>query len=315
LNGKVNDMAKARWNVEIAGLARTGRLAAIAGALALAATGAPAQEPPPAPGTGVTEAQLEEAQARLEQAAREIAELTAQMVGEAGVTALSRLEELTRGPRPVMLGVTIGAVGEPEAREEGVQILGVTPGSSAEAAGIQSGDVLLAIGDVTLDWSGEASPVSKLLESLDGVEPGTQLEVRYRREGQVATATLEARPWSWPRAFALESERMMREMPAGAHQAMRRFMVDSWGDMELVELTPGLGEYFQVTEGVLVVRAPADDLLGLREGDVIVDIAGRTPADPRHVARILRSYAPGERLVMTVVRKGQRETLEADIPG
>jgi S1-C subfamily serine protease len=308
-------MRTTRRNRKGTGFARFGQLAVIAGALALGATTAHAQQSPPEPPNGDTEARLEEAQARLEQAAREIADLTARVVGDAGITALSRLEDLARGPRPVMLGVNIGPVGGPEAQEDGVQVLGITPGSSAEGAGIQSGDVLVSIGDVALDWNGGSSPTSKLLESLRGVEPGAQLELGYRREGRVAVATVEARPWSWPHAVALESERMMREMPGGAHQALRRLMVDRWGDMELVALTPGLGEYFQATEGVLVVRAPADDLLGLREGDVIVDIAGRTPIDPRHVARILRSYAPGERLVMTVVRKGKRETLEADIPG
>ncbi|MFU8895602.1 MAG: hypothetical protein ACNA8J_04380 [Gammaproteobacteria bacterium] len=66
--------------------------------------------------------------------------------------------------------------------------------------------------------------------------------------------------------------------------------------------------------GVLVVRAPSDPTLGLQDGDVIMDIGGRQPADPGHVVRILRSYVAGERLVMTVVRKGERRQLEADIP-
>jgi S1-C subfamily serine protease len=96
---------------------------------------------------------------------------------------------------------------------------------------------------------------------------------------------------------------------------LRQLMTDRWGDMELVTLSPGLGEYFKVDEGVLVVRAPSDTTLGLQDGDVILDIAGRTPQNPAHVARILRSYAPGERLVMTVVRSGERLQLEADVPG
>jgi S1-C subfamily serine protease len=228
---------------------------------------------------------------------------------------MTRIEEMARHPRPVMLGVNIGPVGGPEVRQDGVQVLGVTPGSAAEEAGIRSGDVLLAIGDVALTWNGDQSPVDKLLDALREAQPGATLEFRYTREGQVATAAVEARPWSWPRAFAHESERMLRDAPPGAQALMRRFMVDRWGDMELVTLTPALGEYFQAAEGVLVVRAPSSDLLGLRDGDVIVDIAGRAPVDPGHVVRILRSYAPGERLVMTVVRKGQRQQLEADVPG
>jgi S1-C subfamily serine protease len=296
------------------GLGRIAWSAALALALATGTLAAAADEPD-AGERQDTEAQLEDAQARLEQAAREIAELAARVVGDVGVTAMARIEEMARNPRPVMLGVNIGPVGGPEAREDGVQVLGVTPGSAAEEAGIRSGDVLLAIGEVALAWNGDQSPVDRLLEVLREAQPGARLELRYSREGEVATAAVEARAWSWPRAFAHESERMLREAQPGAQALMRRLMVDRWGDMELVTLTPELGEYFQAEEGVLVVRAPASDLLGLRDGDVIVDIAGRAPVDPGHVVRILRSYAPGERLVMTVVRKGQRQQLEADIPG
>jgi type II secretory pathway component PulC len=265
-----------------------------------------------------TEAQLEEAQARLEAAAREIADLTARIVGDAGMDALTRIEEFARRSRPVMLGITVGPVGEPEAREPGVRVLGVTPGSSAEAAGINSGDVLVALGDQRLDWSGDSSPLNKLLDGLRELEPGAVVEVAYLRDGDEATVSVEARPWSWARAFAFNGERPRIELPpmgALPQPGMRRLAAERWGDMELVTLSPELGEYFQASAGVLVVKAPSDPLLGLRDGDVIVDIAGRKPTDPGHVVRILRSYAPGERLVMTVVRRGVRQTLEADIPG
>jgi S1-C subfamily serine protease len=273
-----------------------------------------AQEPPPPPRPPGADAQLEAAKERLEQAAREIAELSARIAGEAGSAAMLQLEEFGRRPRPVMLGINVGPAGGPEAREDGVQVLGVTPGSAADQAGIRTGDVLLSIGQTRLDWSGDSSPVNKLLEALRAVEPGSQVTLGYRRDGQAATASVEARPGTGSSAWPFDAEQLARSLPS-REQIVRRFMVDRWGDMELVALTPGLGEYFQASEGVLVVRAPADPTLGLQDGDVIVDIAGRKPADPGHVVRILRSYAPGERLVMTVVRKGRRQTLEADIPG
>lgn len=301
--------------------ARAGRIIGVAATVALAATTALAQEAPEnAPGTTQEgpEAQLEDAQARLEAAAREIAALTAEIMGDVGMSAIARLEELARQPRPVMLGITIGPEGAPDAREAGVRVLGVTPGSSADEAGIRSGDVLLSLGATQLDWSDDTSPVSKLLDGLAQAEPGSQLELGYRRDGSTTSVQVEARPWSWSRAYAYNGERTRVAPPPGTPHPrafIRQFMADRWGDMELVALTPGLGDYFEASEGVLVVRAPADDTLGLEDGDVIVDIAGRAPLDPGHVARILRSYAPGERLVMTVVRHGERVQLEADIPG
>lgn len=300
-------------------LGRFGALAALALTLALTVSAVVAEEQPPAATAEAkrkgAETQLQEAQARLEQAAREIAELSARMVGDAGITALARLEGLSRRARPVMLGVTVAPVGEAAARNDGVQVLSVTPGSSAADVGIVSGDVLIALGDTRLDWSGDSSPTEKLLEGLGEIEPGTEFRLGYLRAGRESTVQVQARERPGARAFVFNGERLDVPSPPLPPDFMRRFMVDRWGDMELVSLTPGLGEYFKVEEGVLVVRAPADPALGLRDGDVIVDIAGRKPTDPGHVVRILRSYAPGERLVMTVVRQGRRQQIEADIPG
>jgi len=260
------------------------------------------------------EARLSEARVRLEEAAREIAELTARAVGESGVEIMRFID---RGPRRAMLGVSIGPVGGDEAREDGVQVFGVTPGGPAEQAGIRSGDVLVALGGARLDWSDDSSPTGKLLDVLGEAEPEAELALSYRRDGELAEVAITPRPWasgpgSW---FSREGEGPWPPDAPPPPAFLHRFITASWGDMEMVTLTPELGEYFDVAEGILVVRAPEDPALGLRDGDVIVDIAGREPADPGHVVRILRSYAPGERLVMTVVRKGQRRQLEADIPG
>lgn len=252
------------------------------------------------------EARMRDAEQRLQEAAREIAELTSRLVGESGV-AIQR--ELAGSARRVMLGINIGSVGGRDAREDGVQVLGVTPGSPADEAGMRSGDVLVSVGDQPLDWSEDTAPVDKLLAVLREAAPGTLLTFGYRRDERLAEVSVEAKPWSWSR-FVLPPD---APIPPELILPFRlEFNTQPWGDMELVALTPGLGEYFQVSEGVLVVRAPSNPTLGLQDGDVIVDIAGRTPADPGHVVRILRSYSPGERLVMTVVRKGQRQQVETE---
>jgi S1-C subfamily serine protease len=291
-----------------------GILLALAAGLALAAPLAAQQTDAPEQGAEDAEARLKDAQARLEAAAREIAELSAQIVGDAG---LHLIEEFAGRPRRAMLGVSIGPAGGKEAREDGVQVLGVTPDGPADAAGIRSGDVLVSVGAVELDWAGDSSPSSKLLDALRAVEPGAEVTLGYRRDGQVASALVTTRPWSPRLAFSFDGDRLTPPTapePPGMPEFMHRLMMDRWGDMELVSLSPELGEYFEAKEGVLVVRAPRDSSLGLKDGDVIVDIAGRKPADPAHVVRILRSYAPGEHLVMTVIRKGKRQQLEADVP-
>jgi putative serine protease PepD len=66
---------------------------------------------------------------------------------------------------------------------------------------------------------------------------------------------------------------------------------------------------------VLVVRAGGGASFGLQDGDVILSIDGRVPTDGRHVADILRSYRPGERVKLRVQRNGQAINLERTTPG
>ena len=100
------------------------------------------------------------------------------------------------------------------------------------------------------------------------------------------------------------------ELPhGGAH-----WLLDSWGDTELVTLTPGLGRYFGADKGVLVARAPDSAVFGLQDGDVILSIGGREPQSGSHAMRILRSYQPGEAVELKILRDRRTQTLAAKIP-
>jgi S1-C subfamily serine protease len=84
--------------------------------------------------------------------------------------------------------------------------------------------------------------------------------------------------------------------------------------MELVELDEDLGAYFGTSEGLLVVRAPEDDDLDFRSGDVILDVDGRRPADQSHLVRIMRSYEAGETMHIGIMRNRNRETVSITVP-
>jgi hypothetical protein len=79
-------------------------------------------------------------------------------------------------------------------------------------------------------------------------------------------------------------------------------------------MTPKLGKYFGTDKGLLVVRAPDDSRLKLEEGDVILDIGGRTPSSPSHAFRILSSYQEGEKLKLNVMRDKKRLTFDITVP-
>jgi S1-C subfamily serine protease len=88
----------------------------------------------------------------------------------------------------------------------------------------------------------------------------------------------------------------------------------SMGDMQLVALSQGLGQYFGTDKGLLVVRAPQDSKWQLKDGDVIVAIGGRDPGTPPHAMRILGSYGAGESVKLDIMRKGRPLSLSISLP-
>ena len=87
-----------------------------------------------------------------------------------------------------------------------------------------------------------------------------------------------------------------------------------WSGLELATLTEDLGRYFGAERGVLVVSAPADGRLPLRDGDVIASIDGREPRSGAHALRILRSYRPGDGLTLSVLRDHRAQQLDVTMP-
>ena len=82
----------------------------------------------------------------------------------------------------------------------------------------------------------------------------------------------------------------------------------------LADVNEGLGSYFGVDAGALVLELEGDDHdLGLQPGDVIVEIGGRDVEDAADAYRILGSYEEGERLRVVVMRQRSRTTLEGTV--
>lgn len=261
------------------------------------------------------EAELREEEERLAAAAARIAELSRRRL-----PAMIDVERRMHfGDRP-MLGVTIGSEdGEARGPVEGVMIRGVTPAGAAAEAGLRAGDVITAVNGESLSADTDAEANRKLLDFLAGVEEGDTLDVEYLRDGKAASVEVQPRAMSGF-AFAFAPGRgnvAMRPRPAPAPGApmFSIFLGDGgWGDMEMVSLTSDLGRYFGTDKGLLVVRAPSDDDLKLRDGDVIQRIDGREPTSVSHAMRILGSYQGGETLELEIMRDRKRETLSVEMP-
>lgn len=256
--------------------------------------------------------ELEQARKELSEAARQVASLTRQL-GEG--FAYRFAHEFTGSDR-AMLGVTIGGTSE-GGKTEGVKVMGVTPGGPGAEAGIKSGDVLLAVNGKSLAADNQEQAATRLTEMFDDVKVGDTVTVRYRRDGKeqevkVVTDNIMPMPFAW-HSGGHDPDIKIPEPPMAPMPFFRHF-THRWGNMELVSLTPELGEYFGAKEGVLVVRAPRDEILKLKDGDIILKIDGRVPNSPVHAMRILRSYGAGETLELEIMRQKKRQTLKVEVP-
>lgn len=266
----------------------------------------PAPPPPPNEADAIygvpdvdVEAQLDTARKQLEDAARQVAELSTRADGPF-IQHFSKID----GP----LGrVIIGVQLDPASGKEGARVLEVSPGGPAAEAGIQAGDVIVAVNGK--DVTGEEAS-HRVIKIIRDVKPDSKLAVRVLRGGVPRDFTVT--PRQRPDVLALAGG--LPDLPA--LPALRRsFMVDGpLSNMELATLTPRLGKYFGTDKGVLVVRAPSDGLLKLEDGDVILAIDGREPSSGSHATRILGSYQPGEKLTLRIIRERKTLELQTTVP-
>jgi C-terminal processing protease CtpA/Prc len=261
-----------------------------------------------------TRAKLDEARARLDKAAREVAELSMQL----GSNVRHDFRIVDGGsPSRAVLGIQV----DPRSDEKGVRILSVSPGGPAAEAGLRDSDLIIALDGVATTG---ADPDRALIVQMRAVKPEQKVKVRVVRDGKNKDLVVVARPMAFDeRVFnvrmpegAMGTVRgnfgNMPNMPMVQH--FRAFFPGEFGGMELASITPKLGAYFGVTEGVLVVQAPESDAFKLEDGDVLQAIDGRKPEDGGHAMRILRSYKPGEKLNITVLRQRKAVTLAVTMP-
>jgi predicted metalloprotease with PDZ domain len=257
--------------------------------------------------TDKLEAQLEAARERLEEAAHEVAELS----GEIGRPLMDRFMTFGEGPRRAIIGVQL----DPASGKDGARVREVSPGGPAAEAGIQPKDVIVMVNGTQVKGD-STREVSRLIR---GVKPDSHVKVRVLREGKPKDFVVIARPTVF--AFSNSLPPLpplpphapgMEEFDAGV--PFTRAFGGDFADMELAALTPDLGRYFGTSEGVLVVRAPKEEGLKLEDGDVILSIDGRKPTSGSHASRILRSYQPGEKVALRVMRQKKAVDLNVILP-
>jgi C-terminal processing protease CtpA/Prc len=258
------------------------------------------------------ERELAEARSEMEEAAREVARLS-QELAQPFVKDFTRQWRFSQ--QRSMLGIGI------EDTDRGVRVASVTPNGPAAQAGLVVGDTIIEIegarlADQRVTDPGKQSPSDLFLAQMQNVDAGEEIELRVLNEsGAERNVKVQAREFSPWVAFNGPNVNVNPGYNYSySYRWPRIFTGNPWSQMQLVTLTAGLGTYFGTSKGLLVVRAPENQALLLRDGDVILDIGGREPTTPEHALRILGSFQEGETLKITIMRDQRRQTLDLKMP-
>jgi membrane-associated protease RseP (regulator of RpoE activity) len=232
-----------------------------------------------------------------------------------------RTFDLPSGPRGPALGVLL----EPAAN--GAKVVGVTPGSGAESAGLKLDDILQAVNGKRIQAS---DPVAELRKQLSTLSAGSKVQVDYVRGTEKRQTMIELK--AMPRVLMLDSQGTsmgMIELPTlsasgksdvkvemisrgEAPERITRIIrnAEMMHDLDLIALNPDLARYFGVTNGVLALRV--EQLPPLLSGDVITRIAGNVVRTPGDVANALQTT--NDEVEVEVVRGSTTRTFKVKVP-
>ncbi len=196
-------------------------------------------------------------------------------IAEKVMEDLLEFGEVQRG----LLGVTIRDLTGSLAREEGiginqgVYVVGVEDGSSAEEAGLKEGDVIVGI------QGRSVRTTSELIETVGRQRPGDEILVRYYRDGRERETTALLRNIHGEVTFITRDDKSISEI-LGA-----RFQVISESRKEELDISHGL-QVSSLQQGKLRNA-------GMRNGFIITHVDREKVKSPEDLTRILKDKKGG----------------------
>lgn len=226
---------------------------------------------------------------------------------------------------------------------EGVLVVEVVDGSPAEEAGLQAGSDLFTFnrqrfligGDVITAFDGEpVATIDALIEAIQAKEVGDTATLTLLRDGeeQEVDVTLAARGMAQelPRRLVTPTPEPEKSAPAEPAPVeppaaeTERATGDAWLGLNGVSISADMAQMLGLGDqrGVIIVSvvrgSPAEDAglrgvgMGFRQGrifqaDIVVAAGGEDVATMEDLTGVVESMAPGDELVLTVLRDGETE--------
>lgn len=193
----------------------------------------------------------------------------------------------------------------------GVRIRGVIPGSPADDAGLETGDVITAVDGLPVFALERIVPWPPFIpDVLAGKNPGEQVTFTVRRDGREQNVTVVL--GAWP---GVVGERL--QLPFDLDAPVRR-MVRPYLGVRLADVTLEIREELDLVRGdgvavVDVVRGGPADEAGLRRGDVILRIGSRRVNRVEQAVDALLDHEPGDEVPLLIRRGGQELSVEVEL--
>jgi len=174
-------------------------------------------------------------------------------------------------------------------RPYGALVAKIIPGSPAEKAGLQVGDIIISYNGRQIETSGELPPIV-------GMTPvGDAAKIKIIRQGEIKELTLKIG------LLPDEEEVQLATSTEPGSRVIGRLGV------AVSDLTPELREQFQVVQGGVLVqqvnKGPAANI-GIQRGDVILRVQNQAIQGVEHFVKVIDDIPAGKSVALLVQRRG-----------
>jgi S1-C subfamily serine protease len=193
-------------------------------------------------------------------------------------------------------------------RAEGVVVVDVMKDSPASAAGLHRKDIIISIDGKKVDTP------DVLSEYVQQTHPGDTTTVVVLHDGKENTykVVIGNRPGrKWDAARQDYGDNLRKYFQFGS-------MSGSYIGTQIIDLNSQLGAYFGVPngEGVLVTEIEKDspaEKAGLKAGDVIVAVDGKTVAESQDLVDLIGDKEKGDKVTISYYRRGAKAELPVEV--